>query len=757
MGEFGFAPQKIQTKDDYASSTGAANKRKFERPSDGPIPGDPVLRGLLKPTHDKAAVRILKSMGWRANQGVGSRLTYNQKRRENERNRRELYRQKDIENVAENDDESEDEQVSDDDNITFAPDDFDPFIATFKTNLFGLGYTGLRPTELPKQNINLFGPSLQLMGKNNKKISITGQAFGVGAFEEEDDDIYGRDDMSQYDRAIDNREKALRDEENASNRQAITYHKKSSIEGFNESSTRDCSVKVFEVELSRNFVPRNWMKRRTRFEPLRDEKKQELVANSSHKILGLGRHDLKPEDRMRLLGDEPSTTTASTEPVQPPKTIEFESSKPAESDSTSANLTKLSELQEKNATNVTGGKFRPFALNEAKQARYEKFLEFKSSDPVELESFFADIQPMSMSKFEREMERNEFKLAKRMYKPLDDLMSSRFVKECDLVAERVEKEEQEKKEPKKITRTRSMWKPHKELCKRFNVPEPFGGMMYDFEEEKEQKKKKESKSLFDYIGVNINSKRNFEMQQVIPKNFVPDEKEKPRQLEPLRRVPPPKPPQENVTFKEVMEPVKPLKLPEPSNELEKKVAESIDKKPEEKKELFKAIFCDDSDDEEEEEEKQRSTSSSANQKITTLIENFIDPKAQTAFMRNDDKPQGIFKNIFEITREISMTTAKPTPPTPTETTLIIEGPMPPPTSSAFSAESSRRKSTDSSSTSESELDRSLFEKLKKSSKSKKEKKKKKSRDVVEEWVEAEKADKKKHKREKKKKKHKSKK
>lgn len=32
-----------------------------------------------------------------------------------------------------------------------------------------------------------------------QQLSITGQAFGVGAFEEDDDDIYARDDMTNYD------------------------------------------------------------------------------------------------------------------------------------------------------------------------------------------------------------------------------------------------------------------------------------------------------------------------------------------------------------------------------------------------------------------------------------------------------------------------------------------------------------------------------------------------------------------------------
>lgn len=38
-----------------------------------------------------------------------------------------------------------------------------------------------------------------ILEKSKKKFNIQGQAFGVGAFEDEDDDIYSRDDLNQYD------------------------------------------------------------------------------------------------------------------------------------------------------------------------------------------------------------------------------------------------------------------------------------------------------------------------------------------------------------------------------------------------------------------------------------------------------------------------------------------------------------------------------------------------------------------------------
>jgi len=180
-GEFGFAPQRIQAREDFS---GAGNKRKLQKPSDCPIPGEPVLKNLLRPIRDKAAVRILKNMGWRDHQGIGARQTYREKKKATERNQQEVYMRAkkygcEMPEVLDSDDDLSDEE------ITFAPDDFDPFVAVVKDNTFGLGYSGLQPTTAStSKHINLF-QTFEVMGKNNKKLSIRGQAFGVGAMEEE--------------------------------------------------------------------------------------------------------------------------------------------------------------------------------------------------------------------------------------------------------------------------------------------------------------------------------------------------------------------------------------------------------------------------------------------------------------------------------------------------------------------------------------------------------------------------------------------
>ena len=97
----------------------------------------------------------------------------------------------------------------------FAPDDLPSFVISPKENQFGIGYKGLSRTSVlgnlstTERHINLFqmpstalakpGRSENRNDKNRKGLKISGQAFGIGAYEEEDEDIYAKDDMTNYD------------------------------------------------------------------------------------------------------------------------------------------------------------------------------------------------------------------------------------------------------------------------------------------------------------------------------------------------------------------------------------------------------------------------------------------------------------------------------------------------------------------------------------------------------------------------------
>lgn len=308
-----------------------------------------------------------------------------------------------------------------------------------------------------------------------------------------------------------------------------------------------------------------------------------------------------------------------------------------------------------------------------------------------------------------------------------------------------------------------MWKPHKNLCKRFNVPEPYGGAMFDEEEEK--KRKKQSSSLFDFIGVPLNTKSNFVTPQVIPRKMTEDsrkddenetrrknflaavEKEKHFMGVGASRATAKDFFDEDDKNKKVEVTSQPIRK-EPESELEKKAIESIDKKPEEKKDLFKAIFCDSDDNDEEEPPANKPSTSNelpqlSEQQKSKFIESFLNtkPASEINVLRNASPPRGIFKGIFDLA-----TTSKKIE----ETSVDNEdedfyGPKPPTTTSLPSFPMTHNTSSESSSSDNSDLDEKLLKKLKKIKREK----------SSEKWVEKDKVKKsKKEKKAKKKKSHK---
>ena len=60
-----------------------------------------------------------------------------------------------------------------------------------KENFFGIGYRGLDRPGAHQQQSRPSSFNLK-SGVHKKKFSISGEAFGVGAYEEDDDDIYNR-------------------------------------------------------------------------------------------------------------------------------------------------------------------------------------------------------------------------------------------------------------------------------------------------------------------------------------------------------------------------------------------------------------------------------------------------------------------------------------------------------------------------------------------------------------------------------------
>lgn len=95
---------------------------------------------------------LLKKMGWKPGQGVGSRLTKKEKHKIKLRNEKLKLARDNFEMVESNSEDSDDDST----NITFAPDDYEPFRCKPKDNYFGIGYSGLDRRKVLSGHINLF-------------------------------------------------------------------------------------------------------------------------------------------------------------------------------------------------------------------------------------------------------------------------------------------------------------------------------------------------------------------------------------------------------------------------------------------------------------------------------------------------------------------------------------------------------------------------------------------------------------------------
>ncbi|XP_073693124.1 G patch domain-containing protein 1 isoform X1 [Garra rufa] len=211
FGEHGIAPQEIVTTEDFASERKDQLKDKARAVSSlaALIPGDTgLLEELIAPARSSIGVELLRKMGWKDGQGVGPRLKRKQHKQSTDATK--VYGCVLPRNGSEESEEDDDEFAPE--NVTFAPKDVVPVNFTPKVDSHGLGYRGLNPLQAlgggsELGHLNLFtlqsDRATSLFGNKKsgqqRRGGIGGQAFGVGAMEDEDNDIYHKDSMSNYD------------------------------------------------------------------------------------------------------------------------------------------------------------------------------------------------------------------------------------------------------------------------------------------------------------------------------------------------------------------------------------------------------------------------------------------------------------------------------------------------------------------------------------------------------------------------------
>ncbi|XP_021055687.1 G patch domain-containing protein 1 [Mus pahari] len=532
LSEFGIAPKAIVTTDDFASKTKDRIREKARQlaAAAAPIPGATLLDDLITPAKLSVGFELLRKMGWKEGQGVGPRV------------KRKARRQKPDPGVKiygcalppGGSEESEDED--DDylpDNVTFAPKDVMPVDFTPKDNVHGLAYKGLDPHQalfgMPGEHLNLFGGASEgtshLLGdvglSKGRKLGISGQAFGVGALEEEDDDIYATETLSKYDTVLKDEEPgdglygwtAPKQYKNQKESERDLRYVGKILEGFSLASKPLSSKKIYPPpQLPRDYRPVHY------FRPVvaataENAHVLQVLSESSGKAgqdVGMhSRHQLNASKRGELLGETPVQGSATSvleflsqkdkerikevKQATDLKAAQAKARSLAQSASSSRSKASTPDLGHSSWHLALGGgtvttrasNFKPFAKDPEKQRRYEEFLvHMKKGQKDALERC---LDP-SMTEWERSREREEFARAAQLYVSSNSTLSSRFThakEEEDSDQVEVPRDQENDVSDKqsavkmkmfgKLTRDTFEWHPDKLLCKRFNVPDPYPG------------------------------------------------------------------------------------------------------------------------------------------------------------------------------------------------------------------------------------------------------------------------------------------
>ncbi|KAM9302218.1 G patch domain-containing protein 1 [Gastrophryne carolinensis] len=531
LGEFGIAPKEIMTTDDFASKTKdrIGEKARVLAAVSAPIPGASILEDLLTPAKITMGVQLLRQMGWKEGQGVGPR-TKRKARKQESGSEVKVYGCALPPAASEESEEEEDDYLPE--NVTFAPKDVTPIDFTVKDDVHGLGYRGLDPRQALfgslDSHLSLFGdgsdatfnPLGNVRLSKGRKAGISGQAFGVGALEAEDDDIYGTDSLSRYDTVL--------REENSDGLFGWTApkeyrNKKVSskelqyigrvLEGFCIIAQPAPLKKVYPPpELPRDYKPVHY------FRPVLNPANQnsatlQALLDSQNPPADLksnqlpSRHQLNSSQRREMLGEAPLQGPASVldllsdkdrERIKDVKqTLEEQRIKAQklaqEALKSRFQSTLAEEMQKKHQDELldrrlvpqSAAEFRPFERNPEKQKRYENYIRNLHEGQKDALDSCLDT---NMTEWERSREREEFMRSAMLYKPTNSSLSSRFTRgkhEDDSDKVEVPRDQEGDKSDKaaavkmkmfgKLTRERFEWHPDKLLCKRFNVPDPYPG------------------------------------------------------------------------------------------------------------------------------------------------------------------------------------------------------------------------------------------------------------------------------------------
>jgi len=494
LGAFGFAAQAIKTKSSF---------QRGAEPSAPPqagaarsvIPLGGLLEQLVMPVNNTVGETLLINQGWRPGKGVGPRATKMNKVARLSSHIKTygctMSYTREEEVICKDGVDPIMEKYKD---FLFAPDEIPLNIANPKDNFFGIGYSGL--DRGGGEGVGGAGykvqTSLSFDTASKKKFSISGEAFGVGADEEDDDmEVYNKGDLAQYDFSLDIRgeERKGRREEKGSrwDKGRVDIKGSDQVEGFSSATSRSMIKKHYSSpQLPPNWRPRaSHGQRQTRFGPAfpgQDcgvaggrHSRWDLKGNSAN---AGGSNPSIDQRRAKLFPDECNANTVAS-------VGETDSHGTAGGGGGGEETIQLPDFLMSYQPDQQGEVFRPFARDQNKQTRYEQYLVCVANNRREA---LVILQPRTMLEWEKERERVEFERASMLFKPMKGVIGSRFVsageseeadKESKGLEGRGEYEGQAKKAADmkmfgQLTRSVEEWHPAKLLCVRFNVAHPYG-------------------------------------------------------------------------------------------------------------------------------------------------------------------------------------------------------------------------------------------------------------------------------------------
>uniref|UniRef100_A0A5S6Q9R0 G-patch domain-containing protein n=1 Tax=Trichuris muris TaxID=70415 RepID=A0A5S6Q9R0_TRIMR len=470
FSEFGIAPREIKTTVRYTDDSGFGQLGKSELQhrlawdTSELLSEARALADMVKPTSHTFGVNLLIRMGWRPGRGIGSKTEKHRAAKPSSENLRfygcalppKLQAKCDDVKIPEEEEEEEASKA----NVSVSVDDVGAFMFEVKSNQHGLGYKPLQPSGVLTEDV-----LLKYTGIPGVKSSrgISGQAFGVGAFEDDDPDVYQTDDFSKFDFSSDL--KAVTS--------GATVFKDTPSGEFVLAARKNTRRNEYPPpEVPPDFVPKGVERLSSsgslpEQRPSRTPNERRLALSDGISVFDL----LSTADRERLLRIKKRTEAGEAPTVEPNTDRRRNPSPRREHD------------------------FEAFPDDPAKQARFLRFIDYTRRErsmpcPSELGeeqwrsecTEFACLLPVDM--------RPSYEMAKRNSEPLvppsltvvsryfAESLNSKFTRGSGGSAN-VENAEVDKEEAVRmkmfgmLTRESYQWYPEKQLCKRFNVRDPY--------------------------------------------------------------------------------------------------------------------------------------------------------------------------------------------------------------------------------------------------------------------------------------------